>query len=343
MANNLLLGLGVVIMASVLQGSFMVPMAYVKNWKWENSWAVFTVLGMIVFNWVLAFLSIPSLWQIYQAAPAESFMIPAIFGLGWGIGAVTFGLGIAAVGFALGYAIIVGLGMAMGVFIPMAILHPSEVLTSKGITIMIGLAFTLVGVAIFTKAGMRKEKEQVEKTGRITRLSKAAMKTGILICVTAGVLACLPNVGFALSGSIIDMTLDFKTSPNWAGNAVWTILFTAGALANLLYCGYLFRKNKSFKEYRNPPLPKNLLLIALMALLWIGSFILYGVGARIMGDWGTIIGWPVFFAFSITTACVWGLAQGEWANTSSKTRKLMICGISILVLTIFVFAYGSTR
>ncbi len=49
-----------VILASILQGSFLVPMTHVRRWRWENSWVVFSVLGMIVFNWALAFASVPS-------------------------------------------------------------------------------------------------------------------------------------------------------------------------------------------------------------------------------------------------------------------------------------------
>ena len=107
--SELLSGLLIVIAASVLQGSFMVPMAYVRKWKWENSWAVFSILAMIVFNWILAFVSIPSLCQVYQAASPGMLFIPVAFGLLWGIGAIGFGLGVAAVGLALGYAIIMGL------------------------------------------------------------------------------------------------------------------------------------------------------------------------------------------------------------------------------------------
>ena len=90
--QQLLLGLAVVILASALQGSFVVPMAYVRRWSWENSWAVFSVLGMIGFNWALAFVSIPSLCAVYADASLEMFLIPAVFGLMWGLGAVGFGL-----------------------------------------------------------------------------------------------------------------------------------------------------------------------------------------------------------------------------------------------------------
>jgi len=339
--SQVMWGLLIVIVASVLQGSFMVPMSYVKKWKWENSWAVFSVLGMIAFNWILAIVSIPSLFRVYGSASVSNLAVPAIFGLCWGIGAVCFGLGIAAVGFALGYAIIMGMVLSFGAFIPLAVLHPDQILTPKGLLVIVSLIVMVAGIAVFGRAGTRKEKEQSEKTGSITRTSTVSIKVGLAICVVAGLLSCLTNVGYSLSQPLIDVALAQGASSKWAGNSVWAILFAFGGLANLTYCGILFGKNKSFVEYSGTGMVTNLLLLALMSLMWIGSFVLYGLGAGMMGDWGTVIGWSVFIALSITIANVWGFAQGEWANTTASTRKLMAAGLAILVLAIFVIAFSN--
>jgi len=338
-----MLGLAVVVLAAIVQGCFMVPMAYVKNWKWENSWAVFSILGMIVFNWILGFSTIPQLADIYAKATAMDFITPAFFGFCWGIGAIGFGLGVAAVGLALGYAIIMALVLSLGAFIPMVILHPDEILTPKGIIIIVGVVVMVAGIGLFGKAGIRKEKEQGQKTGRITELSKASMKLGLVICVIGGVFSCFPNVGFALSESLIKLAEEFKANPKWAANSIWTIMFTSGAIANLVYCGYLFKKNDSFKDYKNPGFLKNLGLMALTSLFWISSFVLYGVGASMMGNWGSVIGWSIFIAMSIAVAGVWGIIQGEWKNTSAVTRKLMGMGLGILVIAILLFAYSASK
>ena len=61
---------------------------------------------------------------------------------------------------------------------------------------------------------------------------------------------------------------------------------------------------------------RNTLLLTLMSVIWIGSFILYGVGATRLGEWGTVIGWSVYLALSILAASAWGIFQGEWAGSS---------------------------
>ncbi len=338
--EQLFLGLAVVTLASILQGSFLVPMTHVKRWPWENSWAVFSLLGMIVFNWALAFVSVPSLCAIYADASLEMLLIPAICGLLWGLGAVGFGLGIAAVGLALGYAVIMSLVLSLGALIPMAVSHPEEILTAKGITVIVGVAVMIVGMALFGKAGMRKEKEQQQRTGEITKLSTASMKLGLVICIFGGIFSCFPNVGYDLSKPLLELAEAHGASRRWAGNAVWSILLSSGGVVNLVYCGYLFIKNGSLKEYLCGEALRNLCLMALASLMWMASFCLYGVGAQMMGDWGTVIGWSVFIALSVSVAGTWGVIQGEWAGTSSQTRKLMLLGIAILVLTIFILACG---
>jgi len=341
--NEIILGLGVVIIAAVLQGSFIAPMSNVKSWKWENSWAIFSILGMFVFNWILSFLIVPSLGQIYHAASLSTLSIPAVFGILWGFGAICFGLGMTAVGLALGYAIIMGLVLSCGAFIPMIVLHPADFSTPKGILVVIGLLVMIIGIILFGQAGIRKEAEQAGSTGKITRGSGFSMKVGLLICIAAGLLSCLTNVGFALSKDLVQLALEFKTGELWAGNAIWFILFSFGGIVNLAYCVYLFKKNKSFSNYFGKESFKNLLLIGLMSLMWIGSFVIYGVGARMMGTWGTVIGWSVFIALSIAIGGFWGIAQGEWTKTTFKVRKLAYYGISILLAAILIFAYSGTK
>jgi hypothetical protein len=146
-----------------------------------------------------------------------------------------------------------------------------------------------------------------------------------------------------LSGALIKLAEEFNTDPKWTANSVWTIMFTSGAVANLAYCGYLFKKNDSFKDYKNQGFLRNLAFMSITSLLWIVSFVLYGVGASIMGSWGSVIGWSVFIAMSIAVAGIWGITQGEWKNTSAVTRKLMGFGLGILVIAIMLFAYSASK
>ncbi|MFC1692305.1 L-rhamnose/proton symporter RhaT [Candidatus Latescibacterota bacterium] len=340
--NSLFLGLGTVIIASVFQGSFAVPMAYARTWKWENQWMIFSIFGMIVFNLLFAVVSIPNLFEVYRIAPSAELFLPLVFGIIWGIGAISFGLGITTVGFALGYPIMLGTVTGMGTFIPMVILYPAEILTARGLLVVIGLLINLTGIGLSGYAGIRKGREQGKIAGEITRNARFSVKTGILICLASGMCSSTINIGFSMSGKLVEVAQDLGASENLAGNVIWVILFTSGGILNILYCAYLMGVNKTTKYYKTQGSLKNFLFLLLMSVMWIGSFILYGAGATMMGSWGTVIGWPVYMVLSIAFANIWGIFHGEWRGVSSGTKIIMVQALCILLCAIVIFAYSGT-
>jgi L-rhamnose-H+ transport protein len=74
----------IVILAGIFQGSFILPMTLVKQWKWENTWLVFSFLGMIVLNFLLAAIFIRELSQVYATIPFKDLMLacPVRFRMG---------------------------------------------------------------------------------------------------------------------------------------------------------------------------------------------------------------------------------------------------------------------
>jgi len=62
---QLLLGVGVVIAAGMLQGVFAVPMKFASHWNYENIWLVYSLTGMVVFPWLLVIATVPHPAEIY--------------------------------------------------------------------------------------------------------------------------------------------------------------------------------------------------------------------------------------------------------------------------------------
>ena len=48
-------GFALLIVAGICQGSFVLPMTLARKWRWEHVWAAFSMMGMLLFNWTLAF------------------------------------------------------------------------------------------------------------------------------------------------------------------------------------------------------------------------------------------------------------------------------------------------
>ncbi|HWB98325.1 MAG TPA: L-rhamnose/proton symporter RhaT, partial [Bryobacteraceae bacterium] len=187
MPDPLTSGLGLVLAAGVFQGSFMLPSKGMRGWAWENYWLLFAVTAYLICPWLLALATIPHLLEVYAGATASSLVSVAVYGAGWGVGAVTFGLGVDALGLALGFAVILGVAATAGTLVPLLVQPPAHFSTEQGILTGISLALMLGGVAVCSFAGKWKEKAGTPK----------GYRRGVLICLASGLLSACGNLGFA--------------------------------------------------------------------------------------------------------------------------------------------------
>ena len=328
-----------VLLAGFLQGTFVLPMTLVRKWSWEHTWATFSFFGMLLFNWIITLLLVPNIFAVYSASPTRDLVVLGLFGMGWGVGAVLFGLGMERLGMALGYPIIMGLIASLGALIPLLVFFPQTLLTTRGLVLLAGTALVIFGIVLCSMAGSRKS---VSSDKAISTRSKGGVKAGLVIAIFAGVLSCLPNVGAAFAGSITAAAEGLGLPKASAGNTVWALLFTLGCVVNVAYCLYLMVARKTIGQYWNPETPRNLGLSALMAAMWIGSFYLYGAGAANLGQWGIVVGWPLFISLSIVIGNLWGLWRGEWRNAPVFARSFLNRGLIVLIVAVIIVAISNS-
>jgi L-rhamnose-H+ transport protein len=111
-----------------------------------------------------------------------------------------------------------------------------------------------------------------------------------------------------------------------------------GFIPNGIYTIYLMKKNKSFHRFTQAGL-KNYILGFEMAIMWIGSFYFYGVGAAKIGGWGLIIGWPLFISISIVIGNLWGIRNGEWKGAPEAARKKLNLGLVVIFIAMIVLGF----
>jgi len=334
----LLSGFLLVLLAGLLQGSFILPMTLVKRWSWEHTWATFSFLGMFAFNWILTFLLVPNIFAVYASSPHRDLMILALFGMGWGIGAVLFGMGMDRLGMALGYPVIMGLIASLGALIPLLVFFPETLFTTRGLVLMAGTALVIFGIVLCSLGGARRTSTSEKSSATLSK----KFTVGLAIAIFAGVLSCLPNIGMAFAGNVTAAAGNLGVSQASAGNTVWALLFTLGCVVNLVYCLYLMISRKTLSQYWNADTPRNLGLSAAMALMWIGSFYLYGAGAARLGHWGVIVGWPLFISLSIVTGNLWGLWRGEWQGAPAAARRWLNLGLLVLIVAVITVALSNS-
>ena len=126
--------------AGILNGSFATPTRFMDRWKWENVWALWAVFAMFILPWTIAFATVPHLLASYQTAEVRhALLLVIVFGAGYGIAAICFGLGVDALGIALNFAIALGTATAVGSAIPLFWFHSASVFTRQGLTIEAGI------------------------------------------------------------------------------------------------------------------------------------------------------------------------------------------------------------
>lgn len=330
-----LLSILIIFLAGIFQGSFILPMTLVKQWKWENTWLVFSFFGMIVLNLIMAGIFIHELSRVYATAPFKDLFLLALFGLGWGMGAVLFGIGMDKLGMALGYPIIMGLVASMGALLPLFILRSGDILKPSSLMLIIGVITAVIGIILCSKAANLKEGSAAEKR------KNERLTGGIIIAVAAGLLSSLPNIGFAFGSTIAQSAIDAGTFPAMAGNAVWAIFFSIGFVPNLVYTVFLMIKNRTLGLMISAFNIRNIGLGLLMSVLWIGSFYLYGYGSYSLGRLGNIVGWPLFISLSIVVGNLWGIWRGEWIGSPVKAKMRLNIGLVVLVIAMILFGVSN--
>jgi hypothetical protein len=71
--GNLLIGVGLTIIAGALAGNCMLPMKFLRRWEWENAWFVFTLVSLLVLPWMLAATLVARLPSLNKKPRSTSF------------------------------------------------------------------------------------------------------------------------------------------------------------------------------------------------------------------------------------------------------------------------------
>ena len=340
MGENYLLGLFWILLAGITQGGFTLPMKYVRRWRWEHLWLAYSLIAFFVIPLVVALLTVPQLWKVYQQCASNVLWVTAFFGAGWGVGSVFFGLGVDALGMALGFSMATGIYTALGALIPMFVLTPDVILTTTGLLIILGNAVTVAGVILLAVAGDLRDKRMGSQAAPGTLNPKISFRLGLLICIGSGVFSAMFNFSYAFGTPIAEVARQFGATENGALNALWLVAIPPGGLLNIGYCMYLLQRRSTWPLLWRGTVPIDWFHALVMAVLWSGSVILYGWGASDLGRLGPSLGWSLWNTILIITTFVAGLLTREWEGASGRPMRLLGGGIAVLILASVILGLG---
>jgi L-rhamnose-H+ transport protein len=343
---SLLTGFILVLLSGIMAGSALSPIKFVRKYRFENYWLIYGLTATVVIPWALALSATPHLFSVYSQLPWKILLLPPAFAFSWGIASMLGGLCVSRIGLSLSYALVIGIGASAGSLVPLLYFSPQTLHTPAGRCILLGIAVMLGGLALVTRAGRQKESQSL--TGG-SSLDNREDRSGerqhsyiawVLTAALAGILSAGLNFSFAFSGDVAAAAHAAGASATTATYAVWALAMLGGMIPNLIYPCLLCFHNRSWNVFLASP-STDLVLSILLGVLFMGSTVLYGLGAVRLGLLGTSVGWGIMQIMQIVVGNVSGFLTGEWRLAGSKPVRSMIAGVAVLVLASMVMAYGN--
>lgn len=344
-SSAIALGIALAVLSGLMNGTFTLPMRYLGRWAWENVWALFIVVSCIIMPIVIAGATVGGLVRVIVEAPAPAILIAVATGFAWGFGAIMFGQGVSAIGISMGNTLVLAISASLGSFLPMVLLAPNELFQRQGKAIILGTLIAIGGIALCGYAGLRRERSQKNKEDEVRGEMVGHARpfwVGLLLCTGSGVLSAVFNIGYSSAQGIAQAATRLGNSSFAGSNLIWLFMLLSGAIANLVFCGYLFRKNQSWPKYRLKKSGGLFALSILMGLLWGGCTFVYGAAAPKLGKLGPEIGWPLSLAVGLLTANLCGMLAGEWKLSKATERAWMAAGLVVLIIAIVTLGWSST-
>jgi L-rhamnose-H+ transport protein len=223
-------GILLILIAGVAAGDCMLPLKFNRKWSWENTWLVFSFVSLLVLPWALALSLVHHLFRVYTGLTALQLATPVLFGAGWGIAQVLFGISIQRLGIALAYPIVVGLGTLLGTLVPFFVQHRAQVGPEILIPVLAGIVVMLIGIGLSTWAGQVRE---YRREAVATLPPSGRYRAAVFIAILCGLLAPMLNYSFAFGQDIAVAAVRLGNTAVRAAYAVWPLSLAGGLLPNV--------------------------------------------------------------------------------------------------------------
>lgn len=336
---ELFLGLLVIAIGSFGQSSSYVPINKVRAWSWENFWMVQGIFAWIVFPLAGALAALPAGMSLPALAGAGGAGKAVLFGALWGVGGLTFGLSMRYLGVALGQSVSLGTCSAFGTLLP-ALAAGGDLLHGDGLTLLLGVAVTLAGIAVIGYAGSLRAKG-LSRAEQRSAIRDFALTKGLAVALLAGVMSACFALGLDAGAPIREAALSAGADPLVAGLPVILLVTLGGFATNAAYCIRENVKNRTGREYLavgGRTLVRNLLFCALAGLLWYSQFFGLETGRSFLRNAPVLLAfsWSILMSLNVLFSNLWGILLKEWKGCDAKTLATLAAGLLILLFSIFI-------
>lgn len=316
-----------IILAGLMNGSFVIPARYVKNILNEKIWFYHSIIGLAIIPWLLLALILPGIVHNYLSLSTSVMLFLVFSGAVFGLGQVFFAYAIESIGIALSFMINIGIGLTIGSMF--VVFYKGDFFTLQGGLVTLAVILILSSLFIHYCSG------KYNNTKNINTQKNANYRQGWLLASLTGLTSGLQNITFVIVA--FHSATQFNTSDSYW---VWPPFLLAAAIPMLLGFLYRVKTHQTYKTSQATKLHsvKNFILIFLMGLFFTGSLALYSDGMSKLDHHQQVVGWPAFMLVIIFTCQLWGWLHRESANTSIKSRVGMLISMLLLIIAIIILA-----
>ena len=321
--SNMLL----IILAGLMNGSFVIPARYIKNIVNEEIWFYHSIIGLAIIPWIILAITLPSALHHYLFLQPTILIFIIFSGLIFGLGQICFSYAIESIGVALSFTINLGIGVTIGSLF--VVFYKTTFFTLQAYLVILAVFLILLSLIIYYYAGKNSQERQYLKYQKSSHY-----RTGWLLASLAGVASGLQNITF--------VTVAFYTKTQFQiSNSfwVWPPFLFAAAIA--MFFGFLYRIKRNPANKLQFLGIKSTLLIAIMGLFFTGSLALYSGGMNKLTHQQQIIGWPAFMITIILTSQIWGWLYSKVSGVALRNKLFMICSVMLLVIAIIILSFES--
>lgn len=337
-----LLGIFAVAFAGLFIGSGAWPMKLMKKFQFEHWWFIGMLTGLIAIPWAITLAFCPNAFAAYATVPTKTLITANLWAAGWGVANILCGLCFVRIGMALTGAILTGLGVSIGVTLPMIVKgsglfqDAADPTSPAGLTVLAGVAVMLVGVIFAALAGFGRDRALQKQEQR-----SGSFLGGFIMTIIAGVLSCGMSLSFVYSqGPIVEAMKNQGAGDIPATFAVWAVGLLGGSLLNVLYPAYLMTKKKSWGVLGGSW--KELMLAVIIGGNMALGVVLMGKGMVMLGALGASVGFGIQQASQMLGGQGVGFISGEWKGVFGKPRSQMYAAIAVLIIAALIMAFGNS-
>lgn len=314
---SLNLGIIPIILAGIINGSFIIPTKYIKQLSHERIWFFHSIIGVLILPWLALALIQPHIILKMLQLRGDVLFYMTLSGLLFGMGQIVFSYSIAFIGIGLSFSINLGLGMALGSMF--VVMDQHAMLSWHGFMVSSAILLILLGLII---------NYHTQKHSSVSPVtSHQRYRLGWLLAIIVGIISGLQNITFIVL-AVNHSSLGIQANPFW----IWPPFLTAAALPMLI--GFWYRSKHAKANFNSASTLNfsSLLLIVVMGLFFVGSLVLYSEGMYILPQALHVIGWPLFMVLIIFTSQTWGWIYREFRNRRGMVYSSILFLVAIMML-----------